>query len=102
DPAWCGRVRGRQMATSGGAELDPAAAVVRERERKRREQGPATAPRRLPSKGRRWSARWGRGSVEGRRGEVGRRGARQPLAGCGAEGAHRRVANEGGAAVRGG
>ena len=40
--------------------------------------------------------------MEGRRGEAGRRGARQPLAGGGAEGAHRRVANEGGGAVRGG
>ena len=40
--------------------------------------------------------------MEGRRGEAGRRGARQQLAGGGAEGAHRCVANEGGGAVRGG
>jgi len=40
--------------------------------------------------------------VEGRRGEAGRRGARQPLASGGAEGARRRVADGGGGVVRGG
>ena len=38
--------------------------------------------------------------MEGLRGEAGRRGARQPLAGGGAEGGHRRVADGGGCAVR--
>ncbi|KAG2585280.1 hypothetical protein PVAP13_6KG265606 [Panicum virgatum] len=113
DSACWGRVRGRRMAASGGAEPDPVAAVVRER--RRRERGPAAAPRRGPSKGGRRSAPWRRRSEEGRRGEVGRRVARQPLAGCGAEGARRprqwcggrgeegtRVADGGGGVVRGG
>ena len=88
------------MAASSGAEPDPVATVVRER--RRRERGPAAAPRRGPSKGGRRSVPWRRGREEGRPGEAGRRGARQPLAGGGAEGAHRRVANEGGGAMRGG
>ena len=69
------------MAVSGGAALDPGAAVVREREEQegwRRERGPATALRRPcvgpaaalctgSSRGGRRSARWGRWSEEGRR-----------------------------------
>jgi len=87
---------------------------VRERERRRRERGPAAAPRRGPSKGGRRSVPWRRGSEEGRPGEAGRRGARQPLAGGGTEGARRprrrcggrgeegaRVADGGGGVVRG-
>ena len=38
--------------------------------------------------------------MEGRRGEAGRRGLRQPLAGGGAEGVRRRVSDGGGGVVR--
>ncbi|KAG2585981.1 hypothetical protein PVAP13_5NG006608 [Panicum virgatum] len=88
DPAWCGRVRGRRMAASGGAEPDPCRGPSRGGRRGARQPLAGGREERCALAAR-W--RWGGGGAPA---------ARRWCGGSGKEGAS--VANGGGGVVRGG